>query len=208
MANPAKILFNQFNEWYKDDWAKSVRKDSKSLAQHRIMARHLDDLIAMMASDGKRVSVYQRHFPAWARFLFAYSGGWETGSKNLLSYSSLEHLETLIEYCDGYCLRADEEKFDDLKAYLDRVKQALDDDETLPSTVKLSTRTLVENLVTIIDSYAIYGSAGRCFAASAWESRDGCYAKQEVRYLAKDSRQVRFSLACKSASRAANRGGP
>lgn len=160
MANPAKILFNQFNEWYKDDWAKSVRKDSKSLAQHRIMARHLDDLeklIAMMASDGKRVSVYQRHFPAWARFLFAYSGGWETGSKNLLSYSSLEHLETLIEYCDGYCLRADEEKFDDLKAYLDRVKQALDDDETLPSTVKLSTRTLVENLVTIIDSYAIYG---------------------------------------------------
>lgn len=160
MANPAEILFNQFNEWRKDDSAKSVRKDSKSLAQHRIMARHLDDLeklIAMMAADGKRVSVYQRHFPAWSRFLFAYPRAWDTRSTDLLSYDSLEHLETLIEYCDGYCLHADEEKFDDLKAYLDRVKQALDDDETLPSTVKLSTRTLVENLVTIIDSYAIYG---------------------------------------------------
>lgn len=160
MANPAEILFNQFNEWYKEDWAKSVRKDSNSLTRHRIMVGHLDDLeklIAMMAADGKRVSVYQRHFPSWSKFLFAYPRAWDTKSTDLLSYDSLEHLETLIEYCDSYCLHADEEKFDDLKAYLNRVKQALDEDETLPSTVTLSTRTLVENLVTIIDSYAIYG---------------------------------------------------
>ncbi|MEY8209106.1 hypothetical protein [Corynebacterium sp. MNWGS58] len=160
MANPAEILFNQFNEWRKDQSASSLRKDTRSLQRHRIMVGHLNDvekLLSVMEKDGKRVQSFRKYFPVWSRFLFAYPDGWSISSNTLISVTDLDALDMLIDPIDSYCLHADEEKFDDLKAYLDRVKQALDDDETLPSTVKLSTRTLVENLVTIIDSYAIYG---------------------------------------------------
>ncbi|MDK4327895.1 hypothetical protein QPX56_03760 [Corynebacterium pseudodiphtheriticum] len=160
MANPAEILFNQFSAWRKDESARSLRKDTKSLQRHRIMVGHLGDvekLLTVMEKDGKRVQSFRKYLPAWSRFLFAYPSGWGANSRSLISVADLDALDMLIDPIDSYCLRADEEKFDDLKAYLDRVKQALDDDDTLPSTVKLSTRTLVENLVTIIDSYAIYG---------------------------------------------------
>lgn len=160
MANPAEILFNQFNEWRKDQSANSLRKDTESLQHHRIMVRHLNDvekLLTVMEKDGKRVQSFRKYFPVWSQFLFAYPDGWGISSNTLISVTDLDALDMLIDPIDGYCLHADEDKFDDLRAYLDRVKQALDDDETLPSTVKLSTRTLVENLVTIIDSYAIYG---------------------------------------------------
>ncbi|MCT1634999.1 hypothetical protein M3B03_04690 [Corynebacterium pseudodiphtheriticum] len=160
MANPAEILFNQFNEWRKDQSANSLRKDTESLQHHRIMVGHLNDvekLLTVMEKDGKRVQSFRKYFPVWSQFLFAYPDGWGISSSSLISVTDLDALDMLIDPIDGYCLHADEEKFDDLRAYLDRVKQALDDDETLPSTVKLSTRTLVENLVTVIDSYATYG---------------------------------------------------
>lgn len=130
------------------------------MQRHRIMVGHLNDvekLLTVMEKDGKRVQSFRKYLPAWSRFLFAYPSGWGANSRSLISVADLDALDMLIDPIDSYCLHADEEKFDDLKAYLDRVKQALDDDETLPSTVKLSTRTLVENLVTVIDSYAIYG---------------------------------------------------
>ena len=159
------------------------------MQRHRIMVGHLNDvekLLTVMEKDGKRVQSFRKYLPAWSRFLFAYPSGWGANSRSLISVADLDALDMLIDPIDSYCLHADEEKFDDLKSYLDRVKQALDDDETLPSTVKLSTRTLVENLVTVIDSYAIYG---------------------DVR-LAQASRQVRFALACKSASGLADGGSP
>lgn len=81
MTNPAELLFNQFTEWNNPKTsAISARNDVEDLAYHRRALHNLNDirhLLGLMKNAGKRVGVYERAFPQWAKTIFNYPHSWQ-----------------------------------------------------------------------------------------------------------------------------------
>lgn len=159
MANPAELLFDIFTSWNSAISTVKARNDSDALPRHRLAVTHLNDierLLDIMASDGKRVSTYKMRFPQWVKIVFNYPHSWE-GNYGTIDGGALESLENLIDTMASYVPTMDEARFDELKVYLDKVEEALRDDDSLSAAVAAGTMTLVQNLRTILDQYTVCG---------------------------------------------------
>lgn len=159
MANPAELLFDIFTSWNSNSAPFNAREDSDALPRHRLAVAHLNDierLLDIMDSDDKRVSTYKNRFPQWVRIVFNYPRDWRH-NYGTIEDGAMESLENLIDVMDSYVPTMDEAKFDELKKYLDKVEEALHDDDSLSAAVKAGTMTLVHNLRTILDQYTVCG---------------------------------------------------
>lgn len=159
MANPAELLFDIFTSWNSASSTVKARRDSDALPRHRLAVMHLNDierLLDIMENDGKRVSTYKKRFPQWVKIVFNYPFSWE-GSSGTINDEALESLENLIDTMSSYVPTMDEARFDELKVYLDKVEEALRDDDSLSAAVAAGTMTLVQNLRTILDQYTVCG---------------------------------------------------
>lgn len=163
MANPAELLLGIFRTW--DDQAKnnvgaaSSRGDDESLAQHRHAVAYLnqiEELLDAMSADGKRVGAYQRQFPEWARHVFRFNGNWSQFDPGTPDHAR-DVLENLIDALAPYVPALDPERFEELKNYLHKVRETLQDDGSISRATRQGALVLVENLLTLIDSYTVVG---------------------------------------------------
>lgn len=163
MANPAELLHDVFSEW--DSEAKSgisaraSRADDGVLTLHRRCVGYLDqieDVLEAMGRAGKRVSAYQKQFPVWVKTVFNYGGNWAS-TESPISDFALDILDNLIEAMEPFVPVLDVDRFEDLKQYLKVVQEELQEDESLASGVKRGAQVLVENILTLVDSYKVVG---------------------------------------------------
>lgn len=167
MANPAELLYETFKLWDSRiptavgtfDSYRSTHKDSATLDTHRRAVAYLNDigtLLDVMESDGKRVRAYRNRYENWIRTVFHFGGDWG-GNAHPIDSHDLEVLENLIDAIDPYVPKLDSAKFEDLNAYLDKVEQAIDDDDTLPGVMRKTSKAFIQNLKTCIDNYMVIG---------------------------------------------------
>ena len=98
MTNSAHILHDIFITW--NTAPKPQERETTPLATHRRAVQLLDDVedIAIrLADDTPAASVYQKHFPTWAAFIYNYPYNWQ--SKNTINENSLDQL-----YISNYAL--------------------------------------------------------------------------------------------------------
>lgn len=161
MANPAELLFNQFTEWRApDETAQSARPDTDDLALHRRAIQNLNDirsLLLAMENAGKRVGVWKRAFPRWARIIFCYPGSWQRGGTGSIDQKDLDDLETLIDAVDPFVTKLDESAFEKFRSYLDEVEEALEEDDSLDEHFKESVRVAVRNVREAFDRFTTVG---------------------------------------------------
>lgn len=161
MANPAELLYNLFSQWDNPSSPPyHQRDDDASLTNHRLAVKYLaeiNSILKAMETESRRTGSFRRMYPEWVKTVFVYPNHWRSSEYGGISNHSLDVLETLIDYADDYVQRVDQEKFDDLKKYLDRIEKELLDDSSLATSVKASTRALIQNIRTVIDQYAVRG---------------------------------------------------
>lgn len=167
MANPAELLYETFTLWDARIPGTSgtftsfttTHEDSETLKTHRQAVTYLNDigtLLDVMEADGKRVSAYRNHYENWIRVVFHFGRDWTDQAQKVDSYD-LEVLENLIDAIDPYVPKLDSSKFDGLVAYLDKVEEALNNDESLSGLIKKTGNAFIQNLRTCIDNYTVIG---------------------------------------------------
>lgn len=177
MANPAELLLNLFRAW--DDSSgnpvKAVRRDD-SLREHRRAVGYLESIdkaLELLENNNKRVSIYRNQFPTWVAMVFNYPRSWTQQNSTVMNTTSIDHLETLVDYVDGVCPKLHVDKIPVLLLYLDAVDKALEEDDSLPLAARQQViiavrhiRSYVED-IDAIDAFAFQRSISELFAALA-----------------------------------------
>lgn len=163
MANPAELLLGIFSKW---DEARATgvsaqdsRADSESLPEHRLAIGYLnqiDKLLDAMALADKRVGPYRRQFPVWVQHTFNYGNVWTHSDPGTPAHA-FDVLEGLIDALAPFVPTLDPERFEELKKYLHTVREALNEDDSISRGTQQGALVLVENLLTLIDSYTVVG---------------------------------------------------
>ncbi|AIT89183.1 hypothetical protein [Corynebacterium ulcerans] len=161
MANPAELLYNLFSQWNNSSSTPYLqREDDASLTNHRLAVKYLGEIDLMlkaMENEGARTRSFRNMYPRWVQTVFVYPNHWRDANYGAISDHSLDVLESLIGYFDSYVTQIDEQKFEDLKKYLDRVEEELLKDDSLDASVKASAQALIQNVRTVMDNYAVRG---------------------------------------------------
>lgn len=163
MANPAELLHEVFTQWGSrvkgGAPTGSTRGDNAVLDQHRRCVGYLnqiEEVLDEMDRAGKRVATYQKQFPVWVKTVFNYGRNW--GSSDApVSEHALDILDNLIEAMEPFVPTLDAERFDELKRYLNTVQDILNEDDSLAPGVRRGAQVLVENILTLVDSYTVVG---------------------------------------------------
>lgn len=155
MANPAELLHSLFTSWNLDTSSSvaNVRNDP-GLKEHRRAVIYLDSiekLLGQMESDGKRTTVWRKHFPTWVKIVFNYPNQWQQSNKGTMSGIAIDHLETLIDYAEDYSPKIEVEKLPLLALYIEAVRIALVDDDSLPTDVKHVALRVLSNVESMLD---------------------------------------------------------
>lgn len=154
MANPAELLHDLFVEWNDEKRpARSARNDD-SLVAHRRAIKHLEEikeLVGILESLGKRVSVYKRHHHIWVKTVFNYPSNWQGTSTAKISQTAIDHLDTLAGQLDGVVPSADENKLESLEKYLQTALQRLDEDGSLSPTTRLHAQAVTNHVLACIN---------------------------------------------------------
>lgn len=155
MANPAELLHSLFSSWISNTThtVKDARNDPQ-LKEHRRAITYLDSierLLDRMDDDGKRTTIWRKHFPTWVNTVFNYPNQWSQANKGTMSGVSIDHLETLIDYANDYSPKIEVEKLPLLGLYIEAVKVALADDDSLPKDVKHVALRVLNNVESMMD---------------------------------------------------------
>lgn len=163
MANPAELLLDIFSKWdtarKSDLSAQESRADTESLRDHRFAIGYLnqiDELLNAMDSAGKRVGPYRRQFPVWVQHTFNYGRVWTHKDPGTPKHA-FDVLEGLIDALAPFVPVLEPKHFETLKEYLHTVRETLNEDDSIPRGTKQGALVLVENLLTLIDSYNVVG---------------------------------------------------
>lgn len=163
MANPAELLYSVFLTWNERSKtsvaASSTRKDSNSMETHRQAVKYLneiEEILTLMKSAGKRVDSAIRMFPTWVKAVFLYPESWRTGDPGVSGHA-MDVLYSLLDPMDEFVPALNADRFDELSKYLDRVREALNEDKDLNPTVRASVLASVENLKTMLDNHKVAG---------------------------------------------------
>lgn len=155
MANPAELLHTLFVSWSsKPSSTVADARNDPQLKEHRRAVGYLDSvdkLLDRMDADGKRTTIYRKHFPTWVKTVFNYPHQWSQGSKATINQTAIDHLETLIDYADGYSPKIDVNKLPIFDLYLEAVSCAINDDDSLPDDVKHVALRVVQNVQSMLD---------------------------------------------------------
>lgn len=163
MANPAELLLGIFSKWDKARGsgvsAQKSRADNESLREHRLAIGYLnqiEELLHAMELAGKRVGPYRRQFPVWVQHTFNYGSVWAHVDPGTPDHA-FDVLEGLIDALAPHVHALDPERFEELKKYLHTVREALNEDDSIPRGTQQGALVLVENLLSLIDSYTVVG---------------------------------------------------
>ncbi|WP_139024455.1 hypothetical protein [Corynebacterium nuruki] len=100
---------------------------------------------------------YRTYFPLWTRTVFNFPNSWQGTSSGGINVEQIRHLENLIDLLDDFVERIDPAKFEALSTYLTLVEKTLDEDESLPDSVKRSARAMITHLRGCMEDFAIVG---------------------------------------------------
>lgn len=156
MTNSAHILHDIFITW--NTAPKPQERETTPLATHRRAVQLLDDvedIVIRLADDTPAASVYQKHFPTWAAFIYNYPYNWQ--SKNTINENSLDQLYTLSIIADRYTPNIDTDTFDQFRNYLDKVEAKLAKEPELPATTRKTTHLLIDHIRDVLDHYDQWG---------------------------------------------------
>lgn len=163
MANPAELLLGIFSKWDEARGngasAQESRADTDSLDDHRLAIGYLnqiDELLNKMALDDKRVGPYRRQFPVWVKHTFNYGEVWTHADPGTPAHA-FDVLEGLIDALAPYVPALESERFEELKEYLHKVRDTLNEDTSISRGTLQGALALVENVLTLIDSYTVVG---------------------------------------------------
>lgn len=177
MANPAELLLRLFRSWESSTSAsvQSVRADDQ-LREHRRAVGYLDSIdeaLALLEKDGKNVGIYRRNFPYWVGMVFNYPRSWGESNRGVMNSTAIDHLETLVDRIDDVSPKIEIDKVPILLLYLDAVKQALADDDSLPIAVRRQVTLAIRHIqkyvaeIDYIDPFDFQRAISELFAALA-----------------------------------------
>lgn len=163
MANPAELLLSVFEKWGNNAQnhhsTRDTRGDDEWLMEHRQCVKYLDqieEILASMERSGKRVNTFKRQFPTWVQYTFNYRSNWNAPDPGIDDHPR-DILENLIDAANEFVPALEEDKFEELKKYLDTVQETLRKDTSLSQAVKDATGVMIENIRTLIDAYTVVG---------------------------------------------------
>lgn len=140
--------------------ASQTRGDNNSLKQHRQAVKclnQIDELFDAMDQANMRTGAYRRQFPEWVKHTFRYSGNWGVKDPGT-PQNAKDVLENLVDALAPFVPVLEPERFEDLKTYLHTVREALNaDDDAIPRGTRQGALVLIENILTMIDSYKVIG---------------------------------------------------
>lgn len=114
------------------------------------------EILDVMESAGKRVGPYRRQFPVWISTVFNYGSNW-AAVDSPISEHALDVLDNLIEAMGQFVPALETDRFEELKIYLTTVRDTLNEDSTISRATRKGALVLVENILTLIDSYTVVG---------------------------------------------------
>ncbi|GAB3134915.1 hypothetical protein GCM10027289_27730 [Tsukamurella serpentis] len=132
MANPAELLHAQLTAWNAPSQpandARQMGTESVTWSAHRQAVRHLeaiDELLNLMSSKGRNVTVYRDEFSNWCAHVFAFGSGWVAAGSGGIDVQSLRFLHALSGLLDYEVPEATPEARQSVQDFLSAATQVL-----------------------------------------------------------------------------------
>jgi hypothetical protein len=101
-----------------------------------------------MSGAGADVSVYRRIFPEWCMAVFCYSHGWDVQPPSAdIPDGILDHLQNLAGAMRLYVPVLQPNGLDSIRDYAQRVKDALQEDTSIPRQLRIHAHEVIEHLL-------------------------------------------------------------
>lgn len=169
MANPANLLLAQLESWRvpsngapRDVRVKALGGDDEVVRATSLAVLHLkaiEELLAGMEAEGRKVDQYKRAFPRWQNWVLAYPASWvhQIGDDTFNSQADIDLLAALGDVVEQYLPSYKQDELANLRGTLEDIRRSLAEDQSIPPDLRRHLHGLLLNASECLEHYDLFG---------------------------------------------------